>query len=241
MTTNSALHFEPSLANLERFAAIGSGGLLLMSGAMRRSASGWCLALLSAPFLYRGVTGQWPRRGRSNRSAHDDAREALAGARGLHVRESIRLECPLDEVYRFWRELDNLPKFMTHLVRVTETEPGQSHWVAKGPGGVRVEWNAEIFNEVENKILAWRSLPGSDVVTVGSVNFDSVRAGRSTQVSVNLQYSAPAGRAGSLVAFLFGKAPSQTIREDLRRFKQLMEAGEAPRAGLVGETGEVSR
>ena len=160
MTTNSALHFEPSLANLERFAAIGSGGLLLMSGAMRRSASGWCLALLSAPFLYRGVTGQWPRRGRSNRSAHDDAREALAGDRGLHVRESIRLECPLDEVYRFWRELDNLPKFMTHLVRVTETEPGRSHWVAKGPGGVRVEWNAEIFNEVENKILAWRSLPG---------------------------------------------------------------------------------
>jgi uncharacterized membrane protein len=130
---------------------------------------------------------------------------------------------------------------MTHLVRVTETEPGRSHWVAKGPGGMRVEWNAEIFNEVENKILAWRSLPGSDVVTAGSVNFDSVRGGRSTQVSVNLQYSAPAGRAGSLVAFLFGKAPSQTIREDLRRFKQLMEAGEAPRAGLGDETREVSR
>ena len=106
---------------------------------------------------------------------------------------------------------------------------------------MRVEWDAEIINEVENKIIGWRSLPGSDVVTAGSVNFDSVRAGRSTQVSVNLQYSAPAGRAGRLVAFLFGKAPSQTIREDLRRFKQLMEAGEAPRAGLVGETGEVSR
>jgi uncharacterized membrane protein len=93
-----------------------------------------------------------------------------------------------------------------------------------------VEWKAEIINEVPDQVLAWRSLPGSDVVTAGSVNFDAVRGGRSTQVSVHLQYAPPAGKAGALVASLFGREPSQTIREDLRHFRQLLEAGERPRA-----------
>jgi uncharacterized membrane protein len=94
---------------------------------------------------------------------------------------------------------------------------------------VRVEWDAEIINESENQVIGWRSLPGSDVVSAGSVNFDSVR-GDSTQVTVRLQYEAPAGRAGELAAALLGRAPSQTLREDLRRFKQLLEAGEIARA-----------
>jgi uncharacterized membrane protein len=113
---------------------------------------------------------------------------------------------------------------------VTEGADGRSHWVTSGPAGLAVEWDAEIINEVENKVLAWSSLPGSDVVTAGSVNFDAARCGRSTQVSVHLQYAPPAGKAGALVASLFGREPSQTIREDLRHFKQLLEAGEIPRA-----------
>jgi uncharacterized membrane protein len=149
------------------------------------------------------------------------------------VRESIRLEVPLADVYRFWRRLDNLPQFMTHLDRVTEAENGTSHWVASGPAGVRVEWDAEIINEIENEVLAWRSLPGSDVVTAGSVNFGPARGGRSTQVSVHLQYAPPAGKAGAFVASLFGREPSQTVREDLRHVKQLLEAGEIPRATAV--------
>jgi uncharacterized membrane protein len=119
---------------------------------------------------------------------------------------------------------------MTHLDRVTEGSDGKSHWVAVGPAGLAVEWDAEIINEVENKLIAWRSLAGSDVITAGSVNFDAARAGRSTQVSVHLQYAPPAGKAGAVIASLFGREPSQTIREDLRHFKQLLEAGETPRA-----------
>jgi uncharacterized membrane protein len=137
---------------------------------------------------------------------------------------------PVADVYRFWRRLENLPRFMTHLDRVTQTPDGRSHWVAVGPAGLAVEWDAEIINEVENQVIGWRSLPGSDVVTAGSVNFDTAREGRSTQVSVHLQYAPPAGKAGALVASLFGREPSQTIREDLRHFKQLLEAGEIPRA-----------
>jgi uncharacterized membrane protein len=119
---------------------------------------------------------------------------------------------------------------MTHLDRVTQLPGGKSHWVAAGPAGLAVEWDAEIINEVENQMLAWRSLPGSEVVTAGSVNFESAPGGRGTQVSVRLQYAPPAGKAGALIASLFGREPSQTVREDLRHFKQLLEAGEIPRA-----------
>ncbi len=120
---------------------------------------------------------------------------------------------------------------MSYLESVTENaDVGRSHWIARGPGGVLVQWDAEIINEVENQVLAWRSMPDSDIVTAGSVNFDRVRGGRATQLTVNLQYAPPAGRGGAALAWLFGRAPSQTIREDLRRLKQLLEAGEIARA-----------
>jgi uncharacterized membrane protein len=146
------------------------------------------------------------------------------------VHEAIRLERPLPEIYRFWRDLENLPRFMTHLESVQDLGNGRSRWVAKGPAGVKVEWEAEIINEVEDKVIGWRSLPNSDVVTAGSVNFDAARAGRSTQVTVHLQYAPPGGRLGKVIAEIFGDEPRQTIREDLRRLKWLLEAGEIPRA-----------
>ena len=120
----------------------------------------------------------------------------------------------------------NLPRFMRYLDSVRQDTADRTHWMAVGPGGLRVEWDAELINEIENQLIAWRSLPGSDVTTAGSVNFDSVRGGRETQITVNLQYSPPAGKAGAWIATLFGREPSQTIRDDLRRLKQILEAGE---------------
>jgi uncharacterized membrane protein len=122
---------------------------------------------------------------------------------------------------------------MSYLDSDREYAADRSHWVAIGPRGVRVEWDAELINEIEDKLIAWRSLPGSDVTTAGSVNFDPVRGGRETQVTVNLQYAPPAGTAGAWVATLFGREPSQTIREDLRRLKQVLEAGEIAIATLA--------
>lgn len=219
-------HVESSLSlrEAEDWLALGAGVAVLVAGVSRRSAAGACLAASSAPLLYRGITGRWPIANGS------DTRAALAGDRGIHVRESIRLERSLSDVYQFWRRLENLPRFMKHLQSVTETSNVNSHWVAVGPANMAVQWDAEIINEVENKVIAWRSLPGSDITTAGSVNFAPARDGRSVQVSVHLQYAPPAGRAGSLIASLFGREPSQTIREDLRRFKQLLEAGETARA-----------
>jgi len=223
------IHHQPgvSLRQLEDWTALSSATMLLMVGAARRDRVGLLAAIASAPLLYRGLTGSWP----IANGTSAETRDALAGDRGLHVREAIQLEVPIDEVYRFWRRLENLPRFMAYLESVTEA-PDQlrSHWVARGPGGVGVEWDAEIINQIDNKLLAWRSLPGSDVVTAGSVNFDRARGGRATQLTVNLQYAPPAGRGGAALAWLFGRAPSQTIREDLRRLKQLLEAGELARA-----------
>lgn len=217
-----------ALAETEKWLALGAGALLLLVGASRRSAAGACIAVLSAPLLYRGITGRWPEV--LNGDVQSDTKDALRGERGVHVREAVRLEVPVADVYRFWRRFENLPRFMTHIDRVTENSDGKSHWVAKGPAGLAVEWDAEIINEVENRLIAWQSLPGSDIVTAGSVRFDAARAGRSTQVSVHLQYAPPAGKAGALIASLFGREASQTIREDLRNFKQLLEGGEIPRA-----------
>jgi len=228
--TTDALSDRPlSLSTAEDWIALGGGGLLLLLGASRRDALGALLAISSAPLLYRGITGQWPARMNGD-TPSDSTRRALGGERGVHARESIRLEVPISEAYGFWRRLEQLPRFMKHLDRVIENANGTSHWVAAGPAGLAVEWDAEIINEVENTLIAWRSLPGSDVVTAGSVRFDPARAGRSTQVSVHLQYALPAGKTGALIALLFGREPSQTIREDLRNFKQLLEAGEIPRA-----------
>ena len=223
----SALHIgDRGLGSFERWASLATATAVMAYGLSRRTVPGMCLAVAATPLAYRGLAGSWP----GGIGGQGDTRAALAGDRGIHVRESIRLERPVDEVFRFWRHLENLPRFMTYLERVTDLGAGRSHWVAAGPAGIRVEWEAEIINEVPNSVIGWRSLPGADVVSAGSAHFETVRAGRSTQLTVHLQYAAPAGRLGAFLVSVFGREPSQTIREDLRRFKQLLEAGEVPRA-----------
>lgn len=152
-----------------------------------------------------------------------DTRQQLGGPRGVHVEESVTINRPVTEVYRFWRNFENLPRFMEHLESVAAREAGISHWVARGPAGMKVEWDARIINEVDNKVIGWQSLEGSTISTAGSVNFDETDRG--TRVTVHLQYNPPAGKLGAAVAWLFGEEPSMQIREDLQRFKQLIETG----------------
>jgi uncharacterized membrane protein len=117
---------------------------------------------------------------------------------------------------------------MRHLESVEKMTDSISRWRAKGPASSTVEWEAEIYNEVPDKLIAWRSLDGSTVISAGSVNFDSAGAARGTRVTVHLQYSPPGGKLGAKVAKLFGADAETEIREDLRHFKQLLEAGEVP-------------
>jgi uncharacterized membrane protein len=126
-------------------------------------------------------------------------------------------------VYQFWRNFENLPRFMDHLESVTVLDENRSHWVAKAPAGTRVEWDAVIHNEIQNELIAWRSLPKADVNNAGSVHFNSAGDG-ATEVRVVLSYQPPAGKLGAVVAKLLGEEPSTQVDDDLRRFKQVMEA-----------------
>ncbi len=225
--------YSPSLRDLDTAGALTLGGLSLIFAATRRPMVASGLALTSGALLYRRLNGN-----RRQVSGRAETRAALGGQRGIHVREAVRLEVPIEEVYRFWRQLEHLPQFMSHLESVVEEPDGsRSRWVARGPAGLRVAWDAEIVTERENHTLAWASLPGSDIVTAGSVTFAPVRGGRTTQVTVHLQYAPPAGRAGDWIAWAFGRAPAQTVREDLRRLKQWLEAGELATAGLASTGG----
>lgn len=214
----------PTYSEMQTFAAGAAATAVIAYGLSRRTVSGFALALTGIPLAYRCLTGEWPPSMPVDRlrAIGDTTKRVLGGGRSIHVTESVRLEKPLAEVYRFWRQLDNLPRFMDHLVRVTDQGGGLSHWVARGPAGVKVEWDAEIINDVPGQVIGWRSLPGGDVTTAGSVNFDELPNGLGTQLTVKLQYEPPAGRIGDFVAQQFCHAPSQTIREDLQRLKQLI-------------------
>jgi uncharacterized membrane protein len=144
----------------------------------------------------------------------------------IHVSKTVTVMRPRDEVYRFWRQLERLPSFMIHHASVSEVSPVRSHWVAHAPGGSKVEWDAEIVDERENELISWRSCEGSEIPNAGTVRFTDAPADRGTEVRVELNYDAPAGRAGAAVAKLVGEEPSQQLTDDMRRFKQVMETGE---------------
>ena len=220
-----------NLSEVERWASIAAGTGLAVYGLSRIKRSGWLYAAMGGLLLRRGVTAHcdvYEALGMNTAADPDDTRAALGGPRGVNVLESVTINRPIDELYRFWRNLENLPQFMRHLESVEKITDTISHWRAKGPAGSVVEWDAEINNEVPNQVIGWRSLEGADVVSAGSVNFDTAAAGRGTRVTVHLQYSPPAGKVGAAVAKLFGRDAETEIREDLRRFKQLVEAGEVP-------------
>ena len=155
-------------------------------------------------------------------------RRAATGGSGVRIEKTVTINRPLHEVYQFWRNFENLPRFMRHLESVTSLDDRRSRWRAKAPAGMTVEWEAEILQDREHEWIAWRSIPGSDIENSGSVRFRPAPGARGTELRVQLQYSPPGGRLGRTIAKLFGEEPEQQIQEDLRRFKQLMETGEIP-------------
>jgi len=147
-------------------------------------------------------------------------------SRVLEMRQSTTVNRPAEELYRFWHDFENLPRFMSHLQSVQVTGDRRSHWKAKAPAGTTVEWDAEITEDRPNERIAWRSLEGADVDNSGSVQFVPAPGGRGTEVHVELSYDPPGGPLGAWVAKLFGEAPDQQVFDDLRHFKQVMETGE---------------
>ena len=203
-------------------AAMVLSGVALVALAAKRGRS-WqtigAAALAGAPVIYRGATGHWP----VPQALAQKASDAVATA---PVETAVTINKPRAELYAFWRRLENLPRFMKNLDAVADLGGGRSHWSGKSPLGFQVEWDAEIVEEREGSLLAWRSLPGSQVHHAGTVRFEDAAPGRGTTVRVTLEFH------GTGIGQAVGKALSaiteQQVREDIRRFKQLMEAGELP-------------
>jgi uncharacterized membrane protein len=207
-----------------------------------RAATAWHLAGISAGSL---LTVALLREARKSRGGHSDklkvATATVAGItlldalylvrrrrqkpRIVTLKASVTVRPPAHEIYRFWRELRNLPVFMSRLDSVTEVN-GHTVWRAWGPGGVRAEWDAEIVADKPNERLAWRSLEGATIPNHGSVEFRTAPRGRGTEVRLEIVFEPPGGAIGAAFLRLLDEFPEQMLRSDLRRLKQLVETGE---------------
>src|SRR5512146_360066 len=152
----------------------------------------------------------------------------VAGRTDIYLERSIAVSKSPEECYRFWRSFENLPRFMQSLESVRQLDERRSRWVAKGPMAARLEWTSEITADRPGEELAWRTLDDSGAANAGSVKFEAAPAGRGTIVRVSLHYSPLGGALGAGLVRLLGHDPQSRIREDLRRFKQVMETGEIP-------------
>ena len=209
----------------ERIGSIAAGAGLVLYGLSRKSFGGILLALVGGALIKRGATGHcemYAALGVNSRQLNTET--GVPGDKGIKVTKTITVSRPPQEVYRYWRNLENLPRFMEHVESVREIDERRSAWVVKGPMGHDVEWTAQIVNEREGEMIAWESLPGAEVQNAGSVRFQPAGNG-GTEVKVTLQYLPPAGVVGATVAKIFGESPEQQLETDLNGFKKLIESG----------------
>lgn len=195
-------------------------GAALLGYAWKSNSKG--LGAASVGLLLRAATGYCPA---YNAIGVDNAntKQALSGSRGVHIRESITIDAPAEEIYRFWRQLDQLPQVMPHLSQVEQLDTKRSRWTAKAFDQVPITWEAEIINEQPFETIAWQTLPGQSIQTAGSVTFKSVPGNGGTEVHVHLQYAAPGGKAATWLASLAGQDPAKYTREALRALKRRLE------------------
>lgn len=215
----------------ERIASVIAGSALTILGLSRGKLPGIALALLGGEAIRRGVTGHcyvYDAVGVNTAVTGLSDQVSVPHDAGIRVDKSITVNRSPEELFRFWRNFENLSRFMNHLKEVRVLDNTHSHWVAKGPLDTNIEWDAEIINEKPNELIGWRSAQNATVPNAGSVQFKPAPGNRGTEVIVSLKYDPPAGKIGAAFAKIFGEEPSQQISEDLRRFKQVMEAGEVP-------------
>jgi uncharacterized membrane protein len=207
------------------FSAVG-GGALLVYGLQRRAITP---ALIGGILAYRGLSGHCPAyEALGVNTTEQDGGTGTTHGRGVAVERSVTIDRSPEEIYQFWHDFTNLPRFMQHLEAVQVIDSRRSHWVARMSPAPTVEWDAEITEDRPNELIAWRSLPNADVENSGEVRFEPASGGQGTRVQVALSYNPPAGAIGSTLARLFKLVTAQQIKEDIRRFKHLMETGEIP-------------
>lgn len=223
-----------NVGNTERWLSIAGGAALALYALRRRSPASLAFAAGGAALIGRGATGHSPVYQRLGVDTADpeavrqNVLAAILPSRKLEAERAYTIMRPRYELYAFWRDFENLPQFMEHLESVTVMGDGRSHWVTKAPIGKPVSWDAQITEDIEDRIIAWRSLPDSVVENSGQVQFSDAPDGRGTVVRARILYQAPGGKTVEEISRFFGESASQQLRDDLRRFKQVMEAGETP-------------
>jgi uncharacterized membrane protein len=236
-----------NIGDVQRVLSAITGMIFLAAGLtrlFRRTLSGAALATVGGGLLYRATRGYCPvfeamgidMSGDNHVGPRNDTsrlgRRKVHSAQAVKIQRAIEINRPSNEIYRFWRSLDNLPRFMNHLDSVQVINERLSHWKVKTmPGAPKVEWDAEIINEVENERIGWRSLQGADVANTGSVEFKPTGDGKRTWLTVTLQYEPPGGQIGATMAKWLGTDPDTKIGVNLQRFKEQMETD------VLSETG----
>lgn len=221
---------ERNVSEPERWISVILGSAVAAYGLKMRSIPGLVVGALGGFLVWRGATGNclvYESMGLSTAEENGDNVSVPYG-RGIRVEKTVTINAPPADLYRFWRNFENLPRFMEHLDAVQVHDDKRSHWIAKGPAGTNVHWEAEIINEIPNELIGWRSVDGSEVDNAGSVHFKTAPGNRGTEVKVVLRYDPPAGKFGARVSKMLGEDPAVAVQEDLRRLKQLVETGEIP-------------
>jgi uncharacterized membrane protein len=232
----------PNIGKVERTASVAAGMLLVGKGLRDKGWTGTAVALVGVEFLRRGITGnshgyQALGINMAGTRDHENGSVSVPHGSGVRIDEAITINRPRAEVYAFWRDLANIAEFMEYVESVRTIGDGgdrKTRWTAKGPGGKGLEWDAEIINEKENELIAWRSLDGSEVANAGSVHFKDAPGGRGTEVALEIMYMPPGGAFGALAAKLFGEDPAARLHADLKRLKARIEAGVL--AGTSGQS-----
>jgi len=219
-----------NLGPTERVASTVAGGALVAYGLKHGGVGGTLMSILGGGMLVRGATGHCHVYDAMGVDTVDGKLKSpyrkgslLTGK--IHVTKSLTINKSADELYSFWRDFKNLPRFMRHLESVSSVDGTRSHWIAKAPLGQTVEWDAEITSDIENHRIGWKSLEDATIPNSGVIEFRPTIE-RGTEVIVTMTYEAPGGKLGEWIASALGEEPGIQIADDLRRFKMLMETGE---------------
>ena len=215
-----------NIGKTEKTLSLIGGAYLALRGINRGGMTGLLSTAVGAGLLYRGITGHcelYHQLGIDTSELPDAT--IIPAKQGVHVKKSVSIARPIEEVFGFWNDVENLPRAMTHIKQVTRTSETTSHWVAQAPFGIELEWDAEIFNTVPNELIAWRSLPDSQIETAGSLRFEALPKDRGTAVTLTMKYNPPGGKLSDTIAWFDLESE---IDDELRNAKRLLEAQELP-------------
>ncbi|WP_431266874.1 SRPBCC family protein [Dankookia sp. P2] len=219
----------PNLGDAERMAS-GTAGVATLLWAMRRGGvPGGLVALAGTALIARAASGYCPVTEAASAKLEERRIAQKQGWRSAAaVARSVTIARSPEEVYRFFHDVANLPRFLQHVEQVTTIDETRSHWVVRAPFGRTVEWDAIITEDRPNERIAWRSVPEAGIRNVGWIEFRPAPGNRGTEVHASIAYEPPAGQLGRLVAQLWGEEPGRQAHDDLRRLKQVLETGEVP-------------